>query len=353
MLQTVVNITNLGSVKPRFAMIRNAGKTGNISGSPQNTSTAVGGQAWNVTTDSWDSPLNCANFGDYTTLLSTVCSGELSHLEIPKQLWVPNQKLDIVIFEYNLTAWATGQTISLNDKRYASNGFVYQAASAGTTGATEPTHTTGSVSDGGVSWTYLGKSDSTSEYDEVAAISHDMGDCDFRLDISGGGEVGIGNTASGFFLAKLDGEQIPFTGAPTFSAVQYQPDGTFVGNVALQTFEVGNFRNFTFDTTGMSDGNLVLVSISGDVKASSDAAAPVCKRIGGALNFQLVDSAAGQTTITDADKQQIAATVLAMGCEDVGTGTGQYTPAVPGSTLRDCSLGLGMKRAKSTCNDCC
>lgn len=44
------------------------------------------------------------------------------------------------------------------------NGNVYSTTSGGTTGATAPTHTTGSVSDGGVTWDY-----SSDSYDRVTA----------------------------------------------------------------------------------------------------------------------------------------------------------------------------------------
>lgn len=51
------------------------------------------------------------------------------------------------------TAWASGQTVAIGDVRWL-NYIKYTAATAGVTGATPPTHITGTVSDGGVSWTY-------------------------------------------------------------------------------------------------------------------------------------------------------------------------------------------------------
>lgn len=51
------------------------------------------------------------------------------------------------------TIWAAGQTVAIGAKR----GYLqrlYHAASAGVTGATPPTHTTGTVSDGAVNWTF-------------------------------------------------------------------------------------------------------------------------------------------------------------------------------------------------------
>lgn len=50
-------------------------------------------------------------------------------------------------------AWNASSSISIGDYR-SYNGNMYVATSAGTTGITPPTHTTGTASDGGVSWEY-------------------------------------------------------------------------------------------------------------------------------------------------------------------------------------------------------
>lgn len=55
-------------------------------------------------------------------------------------------------------AWSSGLIVSANEVRRYDNGGVisfYEAQGAGTTGATPPTHLTGTVSDGGVDWLYL------------------------------------------------------------------------------------------------------------------------------------------------------------------------------------------------------
>lgn len=49
--------------------------------------------------------------------------------------------------------WAAGQAVVVGDYRVAGLN-IYSATTAGTTGATEPVHTTGAVSDGGVTWEY-------------------------------------------------------------------------------------------------------------------------------------------------------------------------------------------------------
>ena len=71
----------------------------------------------------------------------------------------PSASGDIIIFEYiaersvRPRTWATGVLYSANSYTFY-NGNYYQTTAGGTTGATAPTHTSGSVSDGGVTWTY-------------------------------------------------------------------------------------------------------------------------------------------------------------------------------------------------------
>jgi hypothetical protein len=69
------------------------------------------------------------------------------------------QNGDVIIFEYiadrnvRPRTWATGVVYAANSYTFY-NGNYYQTTAGGTTGATAPTHTSGSVSDGGVTWTY-------------------------------------------------------------------------------------------------------------------------------------------------------------------------------------------------------
>lgn len=76
---------------------------------------------------------------------------------------VPSGTLDvvpIVTMSMGTLSWLTGQTKVAGDYvvNTASDGNlrVYYTAAGGTTGATQPTHTTGTVSDGGVSWQHIG-----------------------------------------------------------------------------------------------------------------------------------------------------------------------------------------------------
>lgn len=62
-------------------------------------------------------------------------------------------------FEYQSTNWVrpktwTASTVFAGMRYSWYNGNIYYTTSGGTTGATPPTHTTGTSSDGGVSWTY-------------------------------------------------------------------------------------------------------------------------------------------------------------------------------------------------------
>lgn len=64
-----------------------------------------------------------------------------------------------IIFEYiadrsvRPVIWTTSTAFTANSYCFY-NGNYYQTTAGGTTGATAPTHTSGSVSDGGVTWTY-------------------------------------------------------------------------------------------------------------------------------------------------------------------------------------------------------
>jgi hypothetical protein len=66
---------------------------------------------------------------------------------------------NVVIFEYvadrsvRPATWASAVTFTASAFTFY-NGNYYQTAAGGTSGATPPTHTSGSASDGGVTWTY-------------------------------------------------------------------------------------------------------------------------------------------------------------------------------------------------------
>ena len=71
----------------------------------------------------------------------------------------PGTSGQVMVFEYIADrsvvpkTWTTGTVFAAN-AYCIYNGNYYQTTAGGTTGATAPTHTSGSVSDGGVTWTY-------------------------------------------------------------------------------------------------------------------------------------------------------------------------------------------------------
>jgi len=71
----------------------------------------------------------------------------------------PTETGQVIIFEYvaeryaRPATWVTNTVYAANAYTFY-NGNYYQTAGGGTSGATPPTHTSGTVSDGGVSWAY-------------------------------------------------------------------------------------------------------------------------------------------------------------------------------------------------------
>lgn len=81
----------------------------------------------------------------------------------------PSSSGTVIAFEYITTNWilpinwSAGYTFLAN--RYCSyNGNIYVTSAGGVTGVTPPTHTSGSVNDGGVTWTH-----SSAEYSQFLA----------------------------------------------------------------------------------------------------------------------------------------------------------------------------------------
>lgn len=71
----------------------------------------------------------------------------------------------------NTVMWETGKSVSQNNIRKSGNNY-YIATSGGTTGQIKPIHTSGSVSDGGVTWKYLHSGYGTGTILEVVDASH-------------------------------------------------------------------------------------------------------------------------------------------------------------------------------------
>ncbi len=104
------------------------------------------GQRYLTDSSSWAGIMINPGFGGagyHNTVTGNVCSDDQSS---PTQAW------GTLCTSASYTLWAAGAA-SAPYTYYGTK--VYAAASSGTNGATPPTHTSGTVSDGGVSWTYL------------------------------------------------------------------------------------------------------------------------------------------------------------------------------------------------------
>lgn len=69
---------------------------------------------------------------------------------------VPTQDHSVLLLASELVAWAQGQVISATGTVRSNGDNFYRATTTGTTGATPPTHITGTASDGTVTWQYCG-----------------------------------------------------------------------------------------------------------------------------------------------------------------------------------------------------
>lgn len=94
---------------------------------------------------------------------SSAEAGYVYGFEYQSKTWVRPQK------------WAEGSSYSTGTKVWH-NGNRYSAVATGTAGSTAPTHTTGSASDGGVTWTYI-----SSELQERFATDTDVSLLDEQL----------------------------------------------------------------------------------------------------------------------------------------------------------------------------
>lgn len=85
-----------------------------------------------------------------------------------------NEAGNTLTFDYYSTTWIKPQewaasTAVVAGQFVSYNGNIYSTASAGTTGSTAPTHTSGDSSDGGVTWSY-----SSAAYDRFTADTDEL-----------------------------------------------------------------------------------------------------------------------------------------------------------------------------------
>lgn len=117
-------------------------------------------------TNSWPlmGPLTPQMWQEYKSGLASVAPRRIYRIKgyTLKQFFihpVPTTSGNILAFEYlsrnwcRPRTWETGIAYAANTYTFY-DGNIYSTASGGTTGATAPTHTTGSASDGGITWTF-------------------------------------------------------------------------------------------------------------------------------------------------------------------------------------------------------
>lgn len=134
----------------------------------------------------------------------------------------------MIVFEYltrntfRPAAWAAS-TAYAADAYCSRNGNIYQTTSGGTSGSTPPTHFSGSVSDGGVTWTYFG-----APYDQIHA---DTDTCVFDRDVV---EPGLKYMFSRAKRLKYDDYEIDYRRALDAALTKLRGAGTL--NMAGQVF---------------------------------------------------------------------------------------------------------------------
>lgn len=175
--------------------------------------------------------------------------------------------------EYEL--WDTGQVIGGAGVYRASSVGHYVSTGAGTTGATEPVHTSGTVSDGGVNWTYVDSTDRTvytiDEYGRVL-IGSGAGTNTFEHKVSatdpgGGGYSGRYAARGVSKAAQL--QLVPTDGASAEAAQPYVRAEAGVGLRLMKSSgatDVARVTDVAFATRGLV--TLSATAASGDATPS-------------------------------------------------------------------------------------
>lgn len=150
------------------------------------------------------------------------------------------------------TAWTTSSTVNFGDLRYYTDTNsitrTYRSVSVtGTTGATPPTHSSGTVTDGTISWLYLSSSDRTESFRAIENGFEVPGEIDFinvqdptqtaRMLFLAGNPLNLLNAQPGSFALRRASTQIDR--APYFK--EFGNDGT--GWRRLLTQISGNTAN--------------------------------------------------------------------------------------------------------------
>jgi parallel beta-helix repeat protein len=171
-------------------------------------------------------------------------------------------------------AWVTA-TATSSGAFVRSNNKLYVAAGAGTTGATAPSHTTGTVSDGGVNWTYV---------------------CDF----AGGTGEAYGNTVVGNRVYRVA------SGGADYNDATVNASNTVMTSSSLRTFGTGsNTVGGGFQVRGSvwTSGQAI---VYGDIRYTSNRRVYRCSNVGGTASVVPVHTT-GSATGADGIRWQLLA----------------------------------------------
>lgn len=237
------------------------------------------------------------------------------------------------------TAWASGQSIAgtANSPVYRYNGAVlYKASASGTTGATAPTHTTGSVSDGGVTWTFVRvmlTGDTTAGWNEIANNNIVRYGTAKYLD------------ASGATTNEFSGGFVPVTLPSTLIASSISNTGGLAGINISGTYQLANGANATVSITAPQvSGGQQAAAVVGSyflLGFGSIGAAGTGYAVNDVLSF------VGGTPLNNGTPLQIKVTSIGAngaitGFTNNGTGTFTYTALPPsGNTALSGGTGTG------------
>jgi hypothetical protein len=195
--------------------------------------------------------------------------------------------------------WAQGQVISATGVyRRAAVGY-YVSASTGTTGATEPSHTTGTVSDGGVDWTVVLPNVDSGIFavDQWGQIATNRGPLDAVGIYSKADKYSPGTGQNDWYLAAAGVSKtvsirlFPTDGAEAETALPYLQGNASLGvrllnSGATQAGFVGtDARMFELAQSGLAE----IAAADGDATPSVGSAGRLILRNTGATNITFLD----------------------------------------------------------------
>ena len=225
----------------------------------------------------------------------------------------PTQWNGVRLAGSSYTLWAAGQSITSGEYRYYGLN-VYQATTSGTTGATAPTHTTGDVSDGTVTWRYkrtflttadavynIVANNTVPRFQSAAYFATDnwannslIGKVDTDYRVSGSYRIGVG--ASGAMYVNVGG-----TDKYRFTSTEFRPESDVGVSLGLTNRRWSSvYSNAYYSGASGATTQVVGARVTGFTTAAGSA-----NKDASAINV-------GTITATDANLQAIAAWAKAL-----------------------------------------